>query len=113
MLLEMTPDLLKELGISTFGKRFRLHSAIKMLRDRMPPIEETVSGISTLVIQLMLISNVGFGNGAQQHTRRRNRKQEHGKPYFEGRINNTRHMSTHAQSCRSFGCWQWNPFMYG
>ncbi|KAJ8663700.1 hypothetical protein O0I10_000949 [Lichtheimia ornata] len=42
VLLEMTPDLLKELGISTFGKRFRLHSAIKMLRDRMPPIEETV-----------------------------------------------------------------------
>ena len=42
VLLEMTPDLLKELGISTFGKRFRLHSAIKMLRDRMPSIEEMV-----------------------------------------------------------------------
>lgn len=60
VLLEMTPDLLKELGISTFGKRFRLHSAIKMLKDRMPSIEESVSiweYISTLVIQLMLISN--------------------------------------------------------
>lgn len=42
VLLEMTPDLLKELGISTFGKRFRLHSAIKMLKDRMPSIEESV-----------------------------------------------------------------------
>ncbi|KAI9317750.1 hypothetical protein BX666DRAFT_2154550 [Dichotomocladium elegans] len=35
ILLELTPELLKELGITTFGKRFKIHTAIKTLKENL------------------------------------------------------------------------------
>ncbi|KAI9264257.1 hypothetical protein BDA99DRAFT_508836 [Phascolomyces articulosus] len=47
VLLELTQQSLKELGISTFGKRYKLHSAIQALRQEVLRSEQQSSNISS------------------------------------------------------------------
>ncbi|KAI9491726.1 hypothetical protein BDB00DRAFT_912561 [Zychaea mexicana] len=52
ILLELTIDSLKELDVNTFGKRFKIHSAINALREgisrRHPSSKQSVTGLEDL-----------------------------------------------------------------
>ena len=55
VLLELTQQSLKELGISTFGKRYKLHSAIQSLKQVASSREQLINSNSDILPHQVII----------------------------------------------------------
>ena len=65
ILLELTIDSLKELDVNTFGKRFKIHSAINALRDgvaRQHTSKQSVAESEASFLHKAAASNELFAN---------------------------------------------------